>query len=111
MFCLVTDFLLLSVAPSLHSCFQGEVRDAPLRVPCLLSRAAQSSGDVVCWLSVPGELGLTGVLVSDRVLSGYSRPARWLRRAGGQRWDGEGHGERGDREGLSSWSLAGTWRA
>lgn len=68
----------------------------PLRVPCLLSRAAQSSGDATCWLSVPGAPGLTGLSVSDRIPSGYSWPARWLRWAGGRRWHGEGRGERGE---------------
>ena len=37
-----------------------------------------------------------GVSVSDRVPSGYSWPARWLRQAGGWRWHGEGRGERGE---------------
>lgn len=68
----------------------------PLRVPCLLSRAAQSSGDATCWLSVPGAPGLTGLSVSDHIPSGYSWPARWLRWAGGRRWHGEGRGERGE---------------
>lgn len=83
---------------------------------CLACPVSAVMGSSVLWrrrlLALrPWELGLAGLLVSDHIPSGYSLPAWWLDGLEGQGGMGKAMERGRDREGLSSWSLAGAWCA